>query len=260
MAEVEIKKENLVYVKPKLITDNVMHYCPGCSHGTVHKLIAEVIEEMGFAEKTVGVSPVGCSVFAYNYIDIDWIEAAHGRALAVATAVKRLYPGNLVFTYQGDGDLAAIGTAETVHVGTRGENIVVIFINNTTYGMTGGQMAPTTLPGQVTQTTPFGRNVETAGYPIRICEMMATLSGTALAQRVAIDSVPHIREAKKAIRKAFENEKEKRGLSIIEVLSTCPTNWGMSPTESMQFVKDKMIPYYPLGVYKDVTAEEGAKA
>ena len=260
MAEVEKKTENLVYAKPKLITDNVMHYCPGCSHGTVHKLIAEVIEEMGLAEKTVGISPVGCSVFAYNYIDIDWIEAAHGRALAVATAVKRLYPQNMVFTYQGDGDLAAIGTAETVHVGTRGENIVVIFINNTTYGMTGGQMAPTTLPGQVTQTTPFGRNVETAGYPIRICEMMATLSGTALAQRVAIDSVPHIREAKKAIRKAFENEKEKRGLSIIEVLSTCPTNWGMSPTESMQFVKDKMIPYYPLGVYKDVTAEEGAKA
>ena len=254
-----IKEENLVLQKSKLLTDNVMHYCPGCTHGVVHKLIAEVIEELNIQDQTIGVSPVGCSVFAYNYIDIDWAEAAHGRAPAVATAISRLHPEKYVFTYQGDGDLAAIGTAETVHVGTRGENIVVIFINNTTYGMTGGQMAPTTLPGQVTQTTPFGRNTETAGYPIRICEMMATLSGTALAQRVAIDSVPHIREAKKAIRKAFENEKAKRGLSIIEVLSTCPTNWGLSPAESMQFVKDKMIPYYPLGVYKDVTAEEAAK-
>ena len=212
---------------------------------------------MGIEDDTIDVVPVGCSVMSYNYFGCDVIEAPHGRAPAVATGAKRTNPDKFVFSYQGDGDLAAIGTAETVHVGTRGENIVVIFINNTTYGMTGGQMAPTTLPGQVTQTTPFGRNVETAGYPIRICEMMATLSGTALAQRVAIDSVPHIREAKKAIRKAFENEKAKRGLSIIEVLSTCPTNWGMSPTESMQFVKDKMIPYYPLGVYKDVTAEEG---
>ena len=225
----------VVFDHPKSLLDVSTHFCPGCGHGIVHRLVCEVIDEMGIEGDTIGVVPVGCSVMSYN-------------------------PDKFVFSYQGDGDLAAIGTAETVHVGTRGENIVVIFINNTTYGMTGGQMAPTTLPGQVTQTTPFGRNVETAGYPIRICEMMATLSGTALAQRVAIDSVPHIREAKKAIRKAFENEKAKRGLSIIEVLSTCPTNWGMSPTESMQFVKDKMIPYYPLGVYKDVTAEEGAKA
>ena len=249
-----------VFEKPKALADVPFHYCPGCTHGIIHRLVAEAIDALGIEGDTVGVAPVGCAVMAYDYFNCDMVEAAHGRAPAVATGLKRAMPENIIFTYQGDGDLAAIGTAETVHVGTRGENIVVIFINNTTYGMTGGQMAPTTLPGQVTQTTPFGRNVETAGYPIRICEMMATLSGTALAQRVAIDSVPHIREAKKAIRKAFENEKAKRGLSIIEVLSTCPTNWGMSPTESMQFVKDKMIPYYPLGVYKDVTAEEGAKA
>lgn len=248
-----------VFQRPHALLDVPTHFCPGCGHGIVHRLVCEVMDEMGIEGDTIGVVPVGCSVMSYNYFGCDVIEAPHGRAPAVATGVKRTNPDKFVFSYQGDGDLAAIGTAETVHVGTRGENIVVIFINNTTYGMTGGQMAPTTLPGQVTQTTPFGRNTETAGYPIRICEMMATLSGTALAQRVAIDSVPHIREAKKAVRKAFENEKAKRGLSIIEVLSTCPTNWGLSPAESMQFVKDKMIPYYPLGVYKDVTAEEAAK-
>ena len=251
----------VLFEKTKLLTDKQFHYCPGCNHGIIHRLVAEVIDEMKLDGKVIGVAPVGCSVFAYDYFNCDMYEAAHGRAPAVATGIKRsVGKDTLVFTYQGDGDLASIGTAEIVHAAHRGEKITTIFINNAIYGMTGGQMAPTTLPGQVTQTTPFGRNVETAGYPIRICEMMATLSGTALAQRVAIDSVPHIREAKKAIRKAFENEKAKRGLSIIEVLSTCPTNWGMSPTESMQFVKDKMIPYYPLGVYKDVTAEEGAKA
>lgn len=249
-----------VFEKPKALADVPLHYCPGCTHGIIHRLVAEAIDALGIEGDTVGVAPVGCAVMAYDYFNCDMVEAAHGRAPAVATGLKRAMPENIIFTYQGDGDLASIGMAETVHAATRNENITVIFVNNAIYGMTGGQMAPTTLPGQVTQTTPFGRNVETAGYPIRICEMMATLSGTALAQRVAIDSVPHIREAKKAIRKAFENEKEKRGLSIIEVLSTCPTNWGMSPTESMQFVKDKMIPYYPLGVYKDVTAEEGAKA
>ena len=196
---------------------------------------------------------------AYNYFNCDMIEAPHGRAPAVATGVKRSNPDKYVFTYQGDGDLAAIGTAETVHVGARGENIVVIFINNTIYGMTGGQMAPTTIPGQVTQTTPFGRDTELAGYPIRVCEMMATLSGTALAQRVAVDTVPHIRETKKAIRKAFENQKEKRGLSIVEVLSTCPTNWGMTPLEAIKRLQDECIPNYPLGVYKDVTAEGGEK-
>ena len=212
-----------VFERPHALCDTPMHYCPGCNHGIVHRLLCEVLDEMGIEGETFGVCPVGCSVFAYNYFNCDMIEAPHGRAPAVATGVKRSNPDKYVFTYQGDGDLAAIGTAETVHVGARGENIVVIFINNTIHGMTGGQMAPTTIPGQVTQTTPFGRDTELAGYPIRVCEMMATLSGTALAQRVAVDTVPHIRETKKAIRKAFENQKEKRGLSIVEVLSTCPS-------------------------------------
>lgn len=248
-----------VFKRPHALCDTPMHYCPGCTHGIVHRLLCEVLDEMGIEGETIGVCPVGCSVFAYNYFNCDMIEAPHGRAPAVATGVKRSNPDKYVFTYQGDGDLAAIGTAETVHVGARGENIVVIFINNTIYGMTGGQMAPTTIPGQVTQTTPFGRDTELAGYPIRVCEMMATLSGTALAQRVAVDTVPHIRETKKAIRKAFENQKEKRGLSIVEVLSTCPTNWGMTPLEAIKRLQDECIPYYPLGVYKDVTAEGGEK-
>ncbi len=248
-----------VFERPHALCDTPMHYCPGCTHGIVHRLLCEVLDEMGIEGETIGVCPVGCSVFAYNYFNCDMIEAPHGRASAVATGVKRSNPDKYVFTYQGDGDLAAIGTAETVHVGARGENIVVIFINNTIYGMTGGQMAPTTIPGQVTQTTPFGRDTELAGYPIRVCEMMATLSGTALAQRVAVDTVPHIRETKKAIRKAFENQKEKRGLSIVEVLSTCPTNWGMTPLEAIKRLQDECIPYYPLGVYKDVTAEGGEK-
>ena len=248
-----------VFERPHALCDTPMHYCPGCTHGIVHRLLCEVLDEMGIEGETIGVCPVGCSVFAYNYFNCDMIEAPHGRAPAVATGVKRSNPDKYVFTYQGDGDLAAIGTAETVHVGARGENIVVIFINNTIYGMTGGQMAPTTIPGQVTQTTPFGRDTELAGYPIRVCEMMATLSGTALAQRGAVDTVPHIRETKKAIRKAFENQKEKRGLSIVEVLSTCPTNWGMTPLEAIKRLQDECIPYYPLGVYKDVTAEGGEK-
>ena len=249
----------VVFERPKALCDVPLHYCPGCTHGIVHRLVAEVIDEMGIEGDTVGVCPVGCSVFAYDYFNCDMIEAPHGRAPAVATGVKRSNPDKFVFTYQGDGDLAAIGTAETVHVGARGENIVVIFINNTIYGMTGGQMAPTTLLGQVTQTTPFGRDAQLAGNPIRVCEMMATLSGTALAQRVAVDTVPHIRETKKAIRKAFENQKEKRGLSIVEVLSTCPTNWGLSPLDAIKRLQDEMIPYYPLGVYKDITADGGNK-
>ena len=248
-----------VFERPHALCDTPMHYCPGCTHGIVHRLLCEVLDEMGIEGETIGVCPVGCSVFAYNYFNCDMIEAPHGRAPAVATGVKRSNPDKYVFTYQGDGDLAATGTAETAHVGARGENIVVIFINNTIYGMTGGQMAPTTIPGQVTQTTPFGRDTELAGYPIRVCEMMATLSGTALAQRVAVDTVPHIRETKKAIRKAFENQKEKRGLSIVEVLSTCPTNWGMTPLEAIKRLQDECIPYYPLGIYKDVTAEGGEK-
>lgn len=244
----------VVFEKPKSMADVTMHYCPGCTHGIIHRLVCEVIDEMGIEGDTIGVCPVGCSVMAYDYFNCDMIEAAHGRAPAVATGVKRTNPDKYVFTYQGDGDLAAIGTAETVHAATRGENIVVIFVNNTTYGMTGGQMAPTTLPGQVTQTTPYGRDPKLMGYPVRVCEMLATLTGTALAQRVAVNSVPHIREAKKAIRKAFENQRDKKGFSIVEVLSTCPTNWGMSPVDALKRLEDEMIPYYPLGVFKDGNA------
>ena len=247
----------VVFEKPKALSDVPFHYCPGCTHGIVHRLVAETIDELGVEGNTVGVASVGCSVFAYNYFNCDMVQAAHGRAPAVATGLKRALPDNVIFTYQGDGDLAAIGMAETVHAATRGENITVIFINNAIYGMTGGQMAPTSLPGQVTQTSPYGRDVKVAGYPIRVCELLSTLSGTALAQRVTVDSVAHVREAKKAIKKGFENQINKRGYSIIEVVSTCPTNWGLSPKEAVQWLRDNMLPYYPLGVYKDVTAEGG---
>lgn len=249
----------VVFEKPKALSDVPFHYCPGCTHGIVHRLVAEVLDELGVEGQTVGVASVGCSVFSYNYFNCDMVQAAHGRAPAVATGLKRALPDNVIFTYQGDGDLAAIGMAETVHAATRGENITVIFINNAIYGMTGGQMAPTSLPGQVTQTSPYGRDVKTAGYPIRVCELLSTLSGTALAQRVTVDSVAHVREAKKAIKKGFENQINKRGYSIIEVVSTCPTNWGLSPKEAMNWLRDNMLPYYPLGVYKDVTAEGGDK-
>ena len=247
----------VVFEKPKALSDVPFHYCPGCTHGIVHRLVAETIDELGVEGNTVGVASVGCSVFAYNYFNCDMVQAAHGRAPAVATGLKRALPDNVIFTYQGDGDLAAIGMAETVHAATRGENITVIFINNAIYGMTGGQMAPTSLPGQVTQTSPYGRDVKVAGYPIRVCELLSTLSGTALAQRVTVDSVAHVREAKKAIKKGFENQINKRGYSIIEVVSTCPTNWGLSPKEAVNWLRDNMLPYYPLGVYKDVTAEGG---
>lgn len=240
----------VVYQRPKALLDVTLSYCPGCTHGIIHKVLCEVLDEMGIEGETIGVCPVGCSVMAYDFFGCDMIEAPHGRAPAVATGVKRANPDKFVFTYQGDGDLAAIGTAETVHSATRGENIVVIFVNNGTYGMTGGQMAPTTLPGQVTQTTPFGRDTAVQGFPIRVCEMLATLDGVALAQRTSVDSVPHICETKKAIRKAFENQKEKKGFSIIEVLSTCPTNWGLSPIDSLKRLQDECIPYYPLGIYK----------
>ncbi|MBP0958716.1 MAG: 2-oxoglutarate oxidoreductase [Oscillospiraceae bacterium] len=245
----------VVFERPKSLVDVSTHYCPGCTHGIIHRILCEVIDEMGIEGDTIGVCPVGCSVMAYDYFGCDMIEAPHGRAPAVATGVKRANPDKFVFTYQGDGDLAAIGTAETVHSATRGENIVIIFVNNGTYGMTGGQMAPTTLPGQVTQTTPYGRDPKIQGYPVRVCEMLSTLDGTALAQRVSVDSVPHIREAKKAIRKAFENQKEKKGFSIVEVLSTCPTNWGLSPTEAIERLRNEVMPYYPLGVYKDKEGE-----
>lgn len=251
MAEVEKKTENLVYAKPKLITDNVMHYCPGCSHGTVHKLIAEVIEEMGLAEKTVGISPVGCSVFAYNYIDIDWIEAAHGRALAVATAVKRLYPQNMVFTYQGDGDLSAIGTAESIHAAARGENVVAVYINNAIYGMTGGQMAPTTLVGMKATTAPFGRKAEDVGYPLHMCEILNQLGAPTYLARVSCDSSPNVIKTKAAIKKAFQNQIDGKGFSLVEIMSACPTNWGLSPLDSIKFMREKTMVEFPLGVYRD---------
>lgn len=247
----------IVFDKPKALIDRPTHYCPGCGHGIVHRLVAEVMDELGIEGKTVGVAPVGCAVMAYDYFGCDMIEAPHGRAPAVATGIKRARPENVVFTYQGDGDLAAIGTAETVHAATRGENITVIFINNAIYGMTGGQMAPTTLPGQVTQTTPYGRDVSYSGNPVRVCEMLSTLDGVALAERVTVDTVPHIRQAKEAIRKGFRNQMERKGFSIIEVISTCPTNWGMSPDDAFQWLRDNMLPYYPLGVYKERKEDTG---
>ena len=247
----------IVFDKPKALIDRPTHYCPGCGHGIVHRLVAEVMDELGIEGKTVGVAPVGCAVMAYDYFGCDMIEAPHGRAPAVATGIKRARPENVVFTYQGDGDLAAIGTAETVHAATRGENITVIFINNAIYGMTGGQMAPTTLPGQVTQTTPYGRDVSYSGNPVRVCEMLSTLDGVALAERVTVDTVPHIRQAKEAIRKGFRNQMERKGFSIIEVISTCPTNWGMSPVDAFQWLRDNMLPYYPLGVYKEKKEDTG---
>lgn len=246
----------VVFKKPDALTDTPFHYCPGCTHGIVHRLVAETLDELSLADNTIGIAPVGCSVFAYNYFDCDMIEAPHGRAPAVATGVKRADPSKTVFTYQGDGDLAAIGTAETVHVGARGENLTIIFINNAIYGMTGGQMAPTTLLGQVTTTTPYGRIKEIQGNPIKICEMLATLDGVAYAERVSVDCVKNVRTAKKAIKKAFEIQNKGLGLSIVEVLSSCPTNWGLSPVKALEWLRENMIPHYPLGVYKDVTKEE----
>ena len=246
----------IVFDKPKALASVPFHYCPGCTHGIVHRLVAEAIDALDIEGKTIGIAPVGCSVFAYNYFNCDMIEAAHGRAPAVATGVKRTHPDNVVFTYQGDGDLAAIGTAETVHASTRGENITIIFINNGIYGMTGGQMAPTSLLGQVTTTSPYGRDPKIQGNPIRVCEMLATLDGVAYAERVSVDSPKNILKAKKAIQKAFQNQIDKKGLSIVEVLSTCPTNWGMTPIAALEYVREKVMPYYPLGVYKDVDAKE----
>ncbi|MDR1406848.1 MAG: 2-oxoglutarate oxidoreductase [Tannerella sp.] len=246
-----IKPENLVCGKPRLMNDNAMHYCPGCSHGVIHKLIAEVIEEMGMEETTVGISPVGCAVFAYNYLDIDWIEAAHGRAPAVATAVKRLYPQKMVFTYQGDGDLAAIGTAETIHAANRGENIVIVFVNNAIYGMTGGQMAPTTLIGMPTSTCPHGRDVSLNGYPLKISDMLALLDGTCLVTRQSVHTAAAVRKAKKMLRKAFENAMAGKGTSIVEFVSTCASGWKMPPDASNRWLEANMFPFYPPGDIKN---------
>ena len=245
-----------VFEKPHALTDNVLHYCPGCTHGIIHRLVAEAIDELGIEGRTIGVAPVGCSVMAYNYFNVDMVQAAHGRAPAVATGVKRSDPNNIVFTYQGDGDLAAIGTAETVHSAARGENITVIFVNNAIYGMTGGQMAPTTLPGQVTQTSPYGRDVQNVGYPVKVCELLSQLDGATYLERVAVNNVKNVKNAKKAIKKAFQNQVEGKGFSLIEVVSTCPTNWGLTPEKALQWLEENMIPYYPLGVYKDKYAEK----
>jgi len=246
-----IKPENRVYAKTPVLTSTTMHYCPGCSHGTVHKLIAEVIEEMGIQEKTIGVSPVGCAVFAYNYLDIDWQQAAHGRAPAVATATKRLHPEKYVFTYQGDGDLASIGTAEIMHACNRGENIVVIFINNAIYGMTGGQMAPTTLIGMKTATSPYGRTVELHGNPLRITELLAQLDGTCYVTRQSVNTAVAARKTKKAIRKAFENSALKKGTSFVEVVSTCNSGWKLSPVKANEWMVENMFLKYPIGDIKD---------
>ncbi len=244
-----------VFKKPHALTGAPLHYCPGCTHGIVHRLVAEAIDELGIEGKTIGIAPVGCAVMAYDYFNCDVVEAAHGRAPAVATGIKRANPENIVFTYQGDGDLASIGTAEIVHAAARRENITVVFINNAIYGMTGGQMAPTSLPGQVTQTSPYGRDVKTAGYPVKICELLSQVDGAAYLERVAVNSVKHVKAAKKAILKAFQNQLDGKGFSLIEVLSSCPTNWGMTPKKALEWIESDMIPYYPLGVYKDITKE-----
>lgn len=249
----------IVFEKPKSLANVPLHYCPGCTHGIVHRLVAEAIDSLGIEGKTIGVAPVGCAVLAYNYFNCDMIEAAHGRAPAVATGVKRSLPENIVFTYQGDGDLASIGMAETVHAATRNENITVIFINNAIYGMTGGQMAPTSLPGQVTQTSPYGRDVNTVGYPIRVCEMLSQLEGSAYIERVAVNNVKNVKSAGRAIKKAFENQVNNKGFSLIEVISSCPTNWGKTPQAALAWVEEAMIPYYPLGVYKDKFKDEEGK-
>jgi len=248
-----------VYSRPEALADVGTHYCPGCTHGIAHRLIAEVIDEMEIRELTIGVAPVGCSVFAYNYFDCDFIEAAHGRAPAMATGVKRVLPERFVFTYQGDGDLASIGMAEIMHAAGRGENITVIFINNAIYGMTGGQMAPTTLPGQKTTSSPHGRDVEQMGFPIRMAEVLSKMEGSGYIVRRSLHDPKNIRQSKKAIRMAFEVQKRGLGFSMVELLSTCPTNWGISPLDALQWVEDHMIPVYPLGDYKVTSALESIR-
>ena len=251
-----IRPENKVYCRPALLTDNTMHYCPGCSHGVVHKLIAEIVEELGLQERTIGIAPVGCAVFAYNYVDIDWIEAAHGRAPAIATAVKRLQPDRMVFTYQGDGDLAAIGTCESIHAANRGENIVIVFINNGIYGMTGGQMAPTTLEGMVTSTTPYGRRIDLNGYPLKIGPIFAMLEGTCYVTRQSVHTPANVRKTKAALKKAFQNSMAGLGTSVVEVVSTCSSGWKMTPAESNKWMEENMFAHYPLGDIKDTDKTE----
>ena len=250
MNTLEQDMEKLVYERPDTLVETTTHYCPGCTHGVAHRLIAEVIEEMGLRDRTIGVASVGCSVFAYNYFDFDFVQAPHGRAPAMATGVKRTLPDRVVLTYQGDGDLASIGMGEIVHAAARGENITVVFLNNANYGMTGGQMAPTTLPGQKTSTSPSGRDVETAGFPIRASEMLSTLDGSSYVVRRSLHDPKSIRLAKKALRTAFEVQIRGLGFSMVELLSICPTNWGMTPVDSLHWLESNMLPYYPVGDYK----------
>lgn len=249
----------IVYQRPKSLTNAVTHYCPGCTHGVSQRLVAEVLDEMGLREKSIGVASVGCSVFAYNYFNVDFVEAAHGRAPAMATGIKRVFPDRTVFTYQGDGDLASIGIAEIMHAAARGENITVIFINNAIYGMTGGQMAPTTLPGMKTTSSPLGRDIETQGMPIRMSELLAKMDGTSYVVRRSLHDATNIRKAKKAIRTAFEVQQQSMGFALVELLSTCPTNWGMTPNEALCFVEEKMIPYFAIGDYKVSDAVKALK-
>lgn len=252
-------QEELVYARPQALFDGATHYCPGCTHGVAHRLTAEVIDELGIGENTIGVAPVGCAVFAYNYFNLDFAEAAHGRAPAMATGIKRVRPESVVFTYQGDGDLASIGLAEITHAAARGENITVIFVNNAIYGMTGGQMAPTSLPGQKTTSSPFGRDVETMGMPLKMAEMLAGMPGAAYVARRSLHSAKEIIKAKKAIRLAFEAQIAGTGFTMVELLSSCPTNWGLPAAESLKWIEEHMIPYYPLGDYKVAEGVEALK-
>ncbi|MCL2806590.1 MAG: thiamine pyrophosphate-dependent enzyme [Coriobacteriia bacterium] len=250
------EKNPILFGRTAGLSEKVNNFCPGCLHGIAQRLVAESIDRLGLIGQTVGITPVGCAVIAYEFYSCDMVQAAHGRAPAVATGLKRARPENTIFTYQGDGDLASIGMAETIHAATRGENITVIFINNAIYGMTGGQLAPTSLPGQITQTSPYGRDVKVAGNPIRVCELLSSLDGVALAQRVTVNSPSNVRKAGKAIRKAFEYQNEGLGFTIVEILTTCPTNWGLAPNKALGWLEDNLIPYYPLGVYKDIKAGE----
>jgi 2-oxoglutarate ferredoxin oxidoreductase subunit beta len=246
--------EKIVFQRPDALCETYTHYCPGCLHGVIHRVVAEVIDELDVRERTIGIAPVGCSVLAYNYFNVDFAEAAHGRAPAMATGIKRVRPETIVFTYQGDGDLAAIGTGEVVHAATRGENVTTVFVNNAVYGMTGGQMAPTTLPGQITSSTPDGRDVRLAGYPIRVAELISTLTGAAYVVRRAANNPANLSKLKRAIRTAFKVQMAGLGYSLVEVISNCPTNWGLSPKESLRWIEETMLPYYPLGDYKVIDA------
>ena len=250
----------VVYTRPEALTTLTTHYCPGCTHGTAHRLVAEVLDEMGIREKAIGVAPVGCSVFAYNYFNHDFVEAAHGRAPAMAPGIKRVRPENTVYTYQGDGDLASIGMAEITHAAIRGENITVIFINNAIYGMTGGQMAPTTLPGMKTTSSPLGRDVEMMGYPVRMAEMLSTIDGSSYVVRRSLHNPANVRKAKKAIRRAFEVQERGLGFAMVELLSSCPTNLKFTPSEALHFLEEQMVPYYPLGDYKILPEVKAIKA